>query len=69
MYIPVADAQGLVDNEILSLMYPLFNVFCIHLFVGEKDQSALNSELEKIRGVQKNPLIFIIFHDDSLKDN
>jgi hypothetical protein len=51
MYIPVADAHGLVDSEILSLVYPLFNIYCIHLFVGENDKKILSSELEKIRRV------------------
>jgi hypothetical protein len=68
MYIPVADAHGLVENEILSLIYPLFNIFCIHLFTGDNDKKVLNSEIEKIKRVQKNPLIFIIYHDDTLKD-
>ena len=51
MYIPVADAHGLVENEILSLIYPLFNIFCIHLFTGDKDKQVLNNELEKIKEV------------------
>jgi hypothetical protein len=50
MYIPVADAHGLVDNEILQTIYPLFNIFCIHLFTGDKEKLLLNRELEKIRG-------------------
>jgi hypothetical protein len=69
MYIPVADAHGLVENEILHLMYPLFNIFCIHAFTGTKDIQVLNYELEKIKQVHKNPLIFIIYHDDTLKEN
>lgn len=69
MYIPVADAHGLVENDILSLIYPLFSIFCVHLFTGEKDKLVLNNEVEKIKRVQMNPLIFIIYHDDSLKDS
>jgi hypothetical protein len=34
MYVPVADAHGLVDEEILELVYPLFNIFMIHAFSG-----------------------------------
>jgi hypothetical protein len=41
MYIPVADAHGLVDDEILSLVYPLFNIFVIHSYIGEKDKKLL----------------------------
>jgi hypothetical protein len=63
MYIPVADAHGLVDDEILSLVYPLFNIFVIHSFTGEKDKLVLNNEVEKIRKIHPKPLIFIIFHD------
>ena len=36
MFVPVADAHGLVDNEILELLYPLFNIFMVHTFVGEE---------------------------------
>ena len=35
MYAPVADAHGLVDIKILEMVYPLFNIFVIHTFVGE----------------------------------
>ena len=41
MYIPVADAHGLVENEILSLVYPLFDIFVIHSYAGEQDKQAL----------------------------
>ena len=67
MYVPVADAHGLIEKEILQMIYPLFNIFCIHLFTGEKEKLVLNSELENIKRVHKKPLIFIIYHDESLK--
>jgi len=53
MYIPVADAHGLVENEILRLIYPLFNIYCIHVFTGDKDRTVLDSEIEEIKRVQK----------------
>jgi hypothetical protein len=37
MHVPVADAHGLVDEEILELVYPLFNIFLIHAFCGSED--------------------------------
>ena len=63
MYIPVADAHGLVDDEILSLVYPLFNIFVIHSFTDEKHKLVLNKEVDKIRKIHQKPLIFIIYHD------
>jgi hypothetical protein len=69
MYIPVADAHGLVENEILSLVYPLFNIFLIHSFIDEKDMSILKFELNKIKQIHKEPLIFIIYHDENLRDS
>ncbi len=42
MYVPVADAHGLVDHDILDLVYPLFNIFVIHSFTSEKDKIILN---------------------------
>jgi hypothetical protein len=69
MYIPVADAHGLVDNEILSVVYPLFNIFVIHSFTGEKDMQTLKIEIEKIKRIHKESLIFIIYHDEKLRDN
>lgn len=43
MYIPVADAHGLVDNKILEMVYNIFNVFVIHTFVGEENQNELTN--------------------------
>jgi hypothetical protein len=37
MHVPVADAHGLVDEEILELVYPLFNIFIIHAFSGSEN--------------------------------
>jgi hypothetical protein len=34
MQVPVADGHGLIDEEILELVYPLFNIFIIHSFSG-----------------------------------
>jgi hypothetical protein len=30
MFVPVADAHGLVEHDILERVYPLFNIFIIH---------------------------------------
>jgi hypothetical protein len=65
MYVPVADAHGLVDEEILNLVYPLFNIYVIHSFTSENDKKVLNIEIEKIRSIQPKALIFIIYHDQS----
>jgi hypothetical protein len=69
MYIPVADAHGLVENDMLSLVYPLFNIFVIHSFTDEKDILTVQIEIEKIQRIQKESLIFIIYHDEKLKNN
>jgi hypothetical protein len=34
MFVPVADAHGLVEEDILERVYPLFNIFLIHAFAG-----------------------------------
>ena len=34
MFVPVADAHGLVEEDILERVYPMFNIFLIHSFVG-----------------------------------
>jgi hypothetical protein len=34
MHIPVADAHGLVDEDILERVYPIFNIFMIHALAG-----------------------------------
>jgi hypothetical protein len=36
MFVPVADAHGLVEDEILERVYPLFNIFMIHSFYGHE---------------------------------
>ena len=38
MFIPVADAHGLVEDEILERVYPLFNIFMIHFLIGHEHQ-------------------------------
>jgi hypothetical protein len=66
MYVPVADAHGLVDEDILNLVYPLFNVFVIHSFTSENDKLVLNREISKIKKINKKLLIFVIYHDKDL---
>jgi hypothetical protein len=66
MYVPVADAHGLVDEDILNLVYPLFNVFVIHSFTSENDKLFLNIEISKIKKINKKLLIFVIYHDQDL---
>ena len=38
MFVPVADAHGLVEDEILETVYPLFNIFMIHALSGAEHQ-------------------------------
>lgn len=66
MYVPVADAHGLVDEDIIGLVYPLFNIFVIHSFTGENDKKVVNRGIEQIRKIHRQPLIFIIYHDQNL---
>jgi hypothetical protein len=42
MFVPVADAHGLVDDEILERVYPLFNIFMIHTLPGLEHQEVAN---------------------------
>jgi hypothetical protein len=39
MFVPVADAHGLVEEDILERVYPLFNIFLIHAFAGEEHEA------------------------------
>jgi hypothetical protein len=39
MFVPVADAHGLVEEDILERVYPMFNIFLIHSFVGAEHQA------------------------------
>ncbi len=41
MNVPVADAHGLVDKQILEMTFSLFNIFLIHTFVGQEHQRDL----------------------------
>jgi len=70
MYLPVADAHGLVDHEILNVVYPLFNIFLIHTYNGEENLKILNKEIETIisRSKGKKPLIFVIIHDENRRE-
>ena len=38
MFVPVAEAHGLVEEDILERVYPLFNIFMIHSFSGTDHQ-------------------------------
>ena len=42
MFVPVADAHGLVDDDILERVYPLFNIFMIHTLSGLEHQEVAN---------------------------
>ena len=69
MHVPVADAHGLVDEEILELVYPLFNIFLIHAFSGSKNLKIVMKQISIIKKHSKNPLIFVITHDSDRSDN
>jgi hypothetical protein len=58
-----------MEDEILELVYPLFNIFMIHSFIGHEHQEVANKQINKINQSIKNPLIFLIIHDESRKDN
>jgi hypothetical protein len=38
MFVPVADGHGLVEDDILERVYPLFNIFIVHSFSGFEHQ-------------------------------
>jgi hypothetical protein len=69
MYVPVADAHGLVDEDILRLVYPLFDIYIIHSFTGDENKIALKREVDEIKKIQNNPLIIIIYHDLDLLES
>lgn len=48
MYIPVADAHGLVDKKILSMVHNLFNIFVIHTLVGEDNKIEVDQQIDEI---------------------
>ena len=58
MFVPVADAHGLVEEGILECVYPLFNIFIIHSLYGEEHQKVAEEQINKIHQAIKNPLIF-----------
>ena len=41
MFVPVADAHGLVEEDILEQVIPMFNIFLIHSFVGAEHQAVV----------------------------
>ena len=41
MFVPVADAHGLVEEEILKQVYPMFNIFMIYSFIGAEHQAVV----------------------------
>jgi hypothetical protein len=49
MHVPVADAHGLVDEEILELVYPLFNIFLIHALSGSENLKVVKKQISKIK--------------------
>jgi hypothetical protein len=45
MFVPVADAHGLVEEDILERVYPLFNIFMIHSFEGSEHQKVVKKHI------------------------
>jgi hypothetical protein len=45
MFVPVADAHGLVEEDILERVYPLFNIFMIHSFEGAEHAKVLKKHI------------------------
>ena len=58
MFVPVADAHGLVDEDILERVYPMFNIFLIHSFAGAEHQAKVKQQIIKINQKTHYPLIF-----------
>ena len=65
----MADAHGLVEDDILESVYPMFNIFIIHTFKGEEHKENANRHIKKIKEKVINPLIFMIIHEDDKKNN
>ena len=45
IFVPVADAHGLVEEKILELVYRMFKIFIIHVFVGPEHQEILEKQI------------------------
>jgi hypothetical protein len=69
MFVPVADAHGLVEEDILERLYPMFNIFLIHSFIGLDHKEGVMKQITKINKISKNPLVFLIIHDENRRDN
>ena len=69
MFVPVADAHGLVEEDILERVYPMFEIFLIHSFAGKEHEDVVKKHVTKINKIKKNSLIFLIIHDEARKDN
>ena len=69
MFVPVADAHGLVEENILERVYPMFDIFLIHSFSGKEHEDLVKKHVAKINKIKKNTLIFLIIHDEARKDN
>ena len=69
MFVPVADAHGLVEDNILEKVFPMFNVFLIHSLIGEDHEAIVKRQIDKILQSQEHPLIFLIRHDEGRKDS
>ena len=41
IFVPVADAHGLVEEDILERVYPMFNIFLIHSFFGPEHKEVV----------------------------
>ena len=48
MFVPVADAHGLVEENILEKVFPMFNVFLIHYLIGEDHEAIAKRQKDKI---------------------
>ena len=48
MFVPVADAHGLVEENILEKVFPMFNVFLIHSLIGEDHEAIFKRQIDKI---------------------
>ena len=49
MFVPVADAHGLVEEYILEQVYPMFDIFLIHSFVGAEHEAVVKKHVSLIQ--------------------
>ena len=52
IFVPVADAHGLVDDDILERVYPMFDIFLIYSFSGKEHEDLVKKHVAKINKIK-----------------